>query len=62
MLEELKRIRGLLAAKPAPAPAAPFGLWNKFKAFIENYKVMGLAVAFILVYILINWFNLWLLT
>jgi large conductance mechanosensitive channel len=48
MLEELKQIRELLAAKPAPAPAAPSGLWNEFKAFIENYKVMGLAVAFIL--------------
>ena len=48
MLEELKQIRELLAAKPAPPPPAPQGLWNEFKAFIENYKVMGLAVAFIL--------------
>ena len=48
MLEELKKIRELLAAKPAPPPPAPQGLWNEFKAFIENYKVMGLAVAFIL--------------
>jgi large conductance mechanosensitive channel len=23
-------------------------MWNEFKAFIENYKVMGLAVAFIM--------------
>jgi len=62
MLEELKQIRELLAAKPALATATPFGLWNEFKAFIENYEVMGLAMAFILVYILVNWFNLWLLT
>ena len=48
MLDELKQIKELLAAKPAPAPPAPQGLWNEFKAFIENYKVMGLAVAFIL--------------
>jgi len=48
MLEELKKIRELLAAKPAPPPPAPQGLWNEFKTFIENYKVMGLAVAFIL--------------
>ncbi len=48
MLEELKQIRELLAAKPAPPPPAPQGLWNEFKTFIENYKVMGLAVAFIL--------------
>ena len=48
MLEELKQIRELLAAKPAPPPPPPKGMWNEFKAFIENYKVMGLAVAFIL--------------
>jgi large conductance mechanosensitive channel len=45
MLEELKKIRELLAAKPPPPLK---GLWNEFKGFIENYKVMGLAVAFIL--------------
>ena len=38
MLKELQQIRELLAAKPAPPPPA----------FIENYKVMGLAVAFIM--------------
>lgn len=48
MLDELKQIRELLAAKPAPPPPPPKGLWNEFKAFIESYKVMGLAVAFIL--------------
>jgi large conductance mechanosensitive channel len=48
MLKELKQIRELLAAKPAPPPPPPKGLWNEFKAFLENYKVMGLAVAFIM--------------
>ena len=48
MLKELKQIRELLAAKPAPPPPPPTGLWNEFKSFIESYKVMGLAVAFIL--------------
>ncbi|MCW4016265.1 MAG: MscL family protein [Candidatus Bathyarchaeota archaeon] len=48
MLEELKQIRELLAAKPAPPPPPPEGLWNEFKTFLENYKVMGLAVAFIM--------------
>ena len=48
MLKELEQIRELLAAKPAPLPPPPKGMWNEFKAFIENYKVMGLAVAFIL--------------
>ena len=46
MLEELKKIRGLLETKPPPPP--PKGLWAEFKNFIENYKVMGLAVAFII--------------
>ena len=48
MLDELKKIRELLAAKPPPPPPPPKGFWNEFKGFIENYKVMGLAVAFIL--------------
>jgi large conductance mechanosensitive channel len=48
MLKELKQIRELLAAKPAPPPPPPKGMWNEFKQFLENYKVMGLAVAFIM--------------
>ncbi len=48
MLEELKQIREALVAKPAPPAPEPKGMWNEFKAFIENYKVMGLAVAFIM--------------
>jgi len=48
MLKELKQIRELLAAKPAPPPPPPKGIWNEFKTFLENYKVMGLAVAFIM--------------
>jgi large conductance mechanosensitive channel len=48
MLKELKQIRELLAAKPAPPPPPPKGLWNEFKDFLEQYKVMGLAVAFIM--------------
>ncbi len=46
MLEELKRIRELLEPKPAPPP--PKGLWNEFMDFLSKYKVMGLAVAFII--------------
>jgi large conductance mechanosensitive channel len=46
MLEELKKIRALL--EPAPAPPEPKGVWAEFKGFIENYKVLGLAVAFIM--------------
>ena len=46
MLEELKKIRELLEPKPAPPP--PKGLWNEFMDFISKYKVMGLAVAFIM--------------
>lgn len=46
MLEELKRIRELLEPKPPPPP--PKGLWNEFMDFFSKYKVMGLAVAFIM--------------
>ncbi len=49
MLEELRRIRKLLEPKPAPPPAAaPKGLWAEFMDFLSKYRVMGLAVAFIL--------------
>ena len=48
MLKELQQIRELLATKPAPPPPPPKGLWNEFKTFLEQYKVMGLAVAFII--------------
>ncbi len=46
MLEELREIRKLLT--PAPKPDPPEGLINEFIDFISNYKVLGLAVAFIL--------------
>jgi large conductance mechanosensitive channel len=46
MLEELKRIRELLEPKPAPPP--PKGMWNEFMDFLSKYKVIGLAVAFIM--------------
>jgi large conductance mechanosensitive channel len=49
MLDELKKIRELLEPKPAPpAPAPPKGMWKEFVDFISKYKVMGLAVAFII--------------
>jgi large conductance mechanosensitive channel len=49
MLEELKKIRALLEPKPAPpTPAPPKGMWNEFIDFISKYKIMGIAVAFIL--------------
>ncbi len=46
MLEELTKIRELLT--PAPSPPPPKGLWKEFMDFISKYKVMGLAVAFIM--------------
>ena len=49
MIDELKKIRELLETKPVPpAPAKPKGMMNEFKDFIEKYKVMGMAVAFII--------------
>lgn len=49
IIEELRKIRQLLEPKPAPpAPPAPKGLIAEFKAFISKYKVLGMAVAFIL--------------
>jgi len=48
MLKELTKIRELLASKPAPPPLPPKGVWNEFKDFLSKYKVMGLAVAFIM--------------
>jgi large conductance mechanosensitive channel len=48
MLEELRRIRELLEPKPTPAPTPSKGLRKEFMDFISKYKVMGLAVAFIL--------------
>ncbi len=49
MLDELRKIREALEPKPAPpAPPAPKGLWNEFKDFLSKYKVLGLAIAFIM--------------
>jgi large conductance mechanosensitive channel len=49
MLAELRKIRELLTkAPPPPEPPAPKGIAAEFKAFLSTYKVLGLAVAFIL--------------
>jgi len=48
VLQVLREIRVLLEPKPAPPPLPPKGLWNEFLDFISKYKVMGIAVAFIL--------------
>lgn len=49
MLEQLEKIRELLTPKPAPPAPPPLkGLWNEFKDFLNKYKVLGLAIAFIM--------------
>ncbi len=48
MLEELRRIRTALEPKPAPAAPVPKGVWGEFMDFISKYKVLGLAVGFIM--------------
>lgn len=49
VLEELRKIRALLEPKPTPpAPPPPKGIVKEFRLFLEKYKVMGMAVAFIL--------------
>ena len=48
ILDELKRIREALEKPAPPAPAPPKGLWNEFKDFLSKFKVVGLAIAFIL--------------
>jgi len=48
MSKELQQIRELLSAKPAPPPPPLKGLWNEFEIFLEQYRVMGLTVAFII--------------
>ena len=48
MLEELKKIRALLEPKPAPVAPARKGLSGEFMDFLSKYKILGLAVAFII--------------
>ncbi len=46
ILEELRKIR--VSLEKAPPPVPPKGVWNEFKDFLKSYKVLGLAVAFVL--------------
>jgi large conductance mechanosensitive channel len=46
MLVELKKIRE--AVEKAPPPQPPKGLWNEFKDFLAKYRILGLAIAFVL--------------
>ena len=46
ILAELKKISAALEKAPPPVP--PKGFSNEFKDFISKYKILGLAVAFII--------------
>jgi large conductance mechanosensitive channel len=48
VLVELRKIRALLEPKPAEVAPARKGLSGEFLDFISRYKIMGLAVAFII--------------
>ena len=48
MLEELRKIREALEPKPSPPTEKPKGLLAEFMDFLSKYKVVGLAVAFIM--------------
>ncbi len=49
VLAELRKIAELLQKPPPPPPPPkPKGTAQEFKAFLSEYKVLGLAVAFIL--------------
>ena len=49
MLEELKKIREALAPTPPPEePTKKKNMVQEFKEFIMKYKVLGLAIAFIM--------------
>ena len=48
MLEELKKIRELLTPAPAAPKEKPKNLAREFLEFIKQYKILGLAAAFII--------------
>ena len=45
MLEELKKIRELLTPPPKPVPK---NFLDEFKLFLKKYRVLALAVAFVM--------------
>ena len=49
ILAELKKIREAVEPKHSPPPPPPpKGMWKEFMDFLSKYRVMGLAVAFIM--------------
>jgi len=48
ILDELRKIRESLEAKPAPPPPPPRGFFEEFMQFLNKYGVIGLAIAFII--------------
>ena len=49
MLEVLKQIQENTALKPPPPPEkGPEGFFEEFMAFLKNYGIIGLAIAFII--------------
>jgi large conductance mechanosensitive channel protein len=46
IIDELRKIRVSVEVGPPPTP--PKGMWNEFKEFLSKYKIMGMAIAFVL--------------
>jgi large conductance mechanosensitive channel len=46
IIEELEKIRELLTPKPTPPVSR--GIWNEFKDYLKEYKILGFTIAFIM--------------
>lgn len=48
ILDELRKIREAVEPKPSPPPVSPKGFGAEFRAFLDKYSIIGLALAVII--------------